>query len=240
MRRILTSLCAVTLLSTAAHAQDYLSDYKTAYDSPAYNAELDLANTNEAAPFFDGVTTYAQVFGSFGITNQSEFTADFPGIGTLSNDEVDMDNAIGAGFAFGLRKEKWRAEFEASVQRFGYSETVGINGLDTDLTNYNFFINAYYDMPIKENIDLYLGGGAGCSIYRGDFDVSVIGSDFNDVTHDVVFGYHFDTGLNIKLNKKLEVFAGYRLFSTQDIEFDEVQMEAPVIHTIMTGIRYNF
>ncbi|QDU34921.1 hypothetical protein KS4_29980 [Poriferisphaera corsica] len=246
MRYTLASLLAATTICTAVHAQsDFLSDYTNAYKTKPKSAidDVDYKNYQEKDDF--KITPYIQGFGTFALTNET----DYVGNGSTIAEDIEQDNAFGAGVALGFETGNWRTEAEFSYQRFGFSETINngsnILGYDTEISNYNIFINGYYDIPVQDKLEFFLGGGAGISIYRGNFDLSATAplGDQNDVTHDVVFGYHFDAGINYLVDDHLEVFSAYRIFSSEGPSFEdhgEIEIDSPIFHTIMLGMRYKF
>ena len=190
----------------------------------------------------ESTSYYIAAFGTMSPNPTSELIK-IEGYSMPSND-VDLDNAWGAGLALGMKKGMLRAEVEMSSQLFGYDEKGVVDShnyeFNADSGNLNIFANCFVDIPINEKTTFYVGGGAGLTAYYVDADLTIDSQKESDDSSDYVLGYHFDAGISYKLISQCEIYGGYRYMSSLDPEFDGWEFEAPKMHTAMIGIRYTY
>ncbi|QQE12519.1 porin family protein [Planctomycetota bacterium] len=186
----------------------------------------------------EDVTYYVQGFGLLSFNSSSKLL-EVEGE-TVSGKDFDLDMPWGGGLAIGARKGLLRGEFEVSGQMSKFDVDNGSSEADGDFLAVNFLSNAYYDMPVTEKLDFYIGGGAGFTWYTADLEAKYGGLKEIKTEEDFVFSYHVDLGVSYWLDKQSEIFGGYRYFSTADPVFDDLRFEAPEYHTLQVGLRYNF
>ena len=252
MRSTLAAIGAFTFLSATAHAQsDFISDYNSAYSSSNTTVNEKIIYDDdipyEESPLEQVLSKfYVQAFGTYAMPGEVDAT--YQGFSLSEN--MQFDDALGGGLAVGLRLGQFRTELEISGQQTSYSNKIEnsayILNEELDLTNVNVFLNGYYDLPIHENISIYLGGGIGVSFYKCEEAGSLtdkIGGTVtagSDVSQDIGLGYHFDAGVNVILSEHIEAFTGYRLFTSSPLNFEEVEYDSPLFSTLLMGVRYNF
>jgi opacity protein-like surface antigen len=221
-RRTLLAATALVALSSAAYAQDETNWYAGAGFGANWLDDESVVITT-AAP-----TT----------TIGAEFEAGWA-----------MTGAVGHRW-----NNQWRLEFELGYRDNESEDLVVIPGplADTmfaDVTQFSQMINLLYDFPLGDNLALTLGGGVGGVQVQVDAGglagLSVIAFDDDDY----VFAYQGIAGLSYDISDKMELFAEYRYFATDEVSV--VGTLAPVgsiltvneeleSHSALFGVRYHF
>jgi opacity protein-like surface antigen len=86
---------------------------------------------------------------------------------------------------------------------------------------------------LADAIDLYVGGGVGAAMVELD------DGDGNS-EDDTVLAYQFLVGLAFYTSDNFAITGGYRLWTTSDLEIDEVDVDVPLYHTAEIGVRFEF
>src|SRR5690606_22493393 len=102
--------------------------------------------------------------------------------------------------------------------------------------------NVYYDFPTNWAFTPYVGVGIGWGRVNADGVRLVGGGSISD--YDDAFAYQGIIGARYALNDSFDLFADYRYFATDDLDFRtntgasvESEYES---HAIMIGFRYKF
>lgn len=180
---------------------------------------------------------------------------------TGSSNELsyDMDREISAYTgSIGSYLGQSRLELELGFRDAEFDNfNSGIPGLDLDLDGdleyYTIMGNIYWDIPTAiPNLELYLGGGAGLAIVRGDvtydpaitigggFGSSATTEKFDDTAH--TFTYQFMGGLAFRVLDHVTLTGGYRirLFSEFSDDNSLLIFREHEVHAIEVGVRIDF
>jgi opacity protein-like surface antigen len=107
-----------------------------------------------------------------------------------------------------------------------------------DLSSINLMANLYYDHPLTDNLDGYLGAGAGMARMTADFQGSGL-LNFEDDS-DTVLAYQFMAGLAWHYEEDIVFDFGYRYSHSGDPEFSFGEIEGSATHIFELGVRYKF
>jgi OOP family OmpA-OmpF porin len=155
--------------------------------------------------------------GNVGLSILSD--ADFVQGATLA--ETDYDPGFNVGGAIGYDFGFARAEAEVAYHNNHLEKATPVGaptvlGADGTVSAISFLMNGYYDLHLDNSpLVPYLGVGIGFA--NVDFDISVPGFPNLDDSK-VVFAYQVMAGTGYKINPTTTLAAGYRYFSTGDIE----------------------
>lgn len=165
----------------------------------------------------------------------------------FSND-LEFDTGYAVRGAIGKHLDPFRLELELGYQASDIDdiEVGGVSlsdSLDGDITMVSLMVNVYYDQPVNEWMDIYIGAGIGPAWVEGDLSGSVtVGgttATFEE-DDDVIFAYQAMAGAAFHLNEHCALTAGYRLWSGTDPEFDTGKYDTPIVHTAEVGLRFSF
>lgn len=147
---------------------------------------------------------------------------------------VDLDTVWFVSGAFGYKWRYFRTEFEYTYRDdYSDSEDLG-SGLraNTDLEATSYMINGYIDFLPNYVVSPYITGGLGYTnlkLSHRATNVRALNWDENNFT------WMLGAGLSLRLNKCLNLDAGYRYLDMGDI--DKANMNA---HEYYAGLRYTF
>ena len=120
----------------------------------------------------------------------------------------------------------WRADAEEAIT------TGDIHTADMTVSSKSYMFNAYLDFMPNYWISPYIGGGIGMSKLELEHDeVGPASQHWNKNT----FTWQIGTGLTIRLNRCLNIDAGYRYYTLGKIEESEVNT-----HEWYAGLRFTF
>ena len=122
----------------------------------------------------------------------------------------------------------WRADAEESIS------TAGNPSAEMTVSSKSYMFNAYLDFMPNYWISPYIGGGIGMSkleLERDEGGVDGAKGHWNKNT----FTWQIGTGLTIRLNRCLNIDAGYRYYTLGKIEESEVNT-----HEWYAGLRFTF
>jgi opacity protein-like surface antigen len=168
------------------------------------------------------------------------------------SDELRMDEGVSATVAIGRYYGPWRFEVEGGYRynEFDYAASGPVPGfgtgtlaLDGDFQTITAMLNVYFDIPLNDRWNVYLGAGAGAAFTTADFDatfaaggITFSGSERDD---DTVFAYQGMAGVSYAATERLVITLGYRLFHTTDYSFGDLDVDSPWIHTAEIGFRWS-
>ncbi len=166
----------------------------------------------------------------------------------FSND-IRFDPGYALHLAAGRHLRRFRLEGEMALRSTDIDEAV-IEGTPVpssffrgEVNIFSMMVNGYYDHPVTEKLDLYLGGGVGGAYVdgniRGGGTINGVTFSFTD-DQDVILVYQFMAGAAFAITNNLALTGGYRLFSGTNPEFDLGEFDMPFIHAAEFGIRLSF
>lgn len=139
-----------------------------------------------------------------------------------------VNGAVGYDFGINIR-----TEFEVAYRHADTNSLTPIAAgfhFESDISLVSLLANAFYDFKLPHGFTPYLGGGLGVAfvdIKQGDSIVIVnpVTGQFNtnnNNSSDTVFAYQVGAGITYALAPKVSLDAGYRYFSTSDINNNNV------------------
>lgn len=148
--------------------------------------------------------------------------------------ELDLDEGWSVTGAVGAYVGAFRIEGEGSYRENDFDQGSPILDIgDGTLSAWSAMANVYLDIPISEVFELYVGGGAGWAWVDTEADTSL--GDIDE--QDDGFAWQVMAGATFNVNERTHVLVGYRLWSTEDLEFDSTDADQPLIHTAEVGLR---
>jgi OmpA-OmpF porin, OOP family len=156
--------------------------------------------------------------------------------------------------AVGHRWNQWRLEFELAYRDNSSEDVFVVPGpipdtMFADVGQFSQMINLLWDLPIGNNMALTIGGGVGGVQVQVDAGgiagLSTIAMDDDDY----VFAYQGIAGLSIDISDKMELFAEYRYFATDEVSVSGILSPAASAltvneelesHSALFGVRYHF
>ena len=122
----------------------------------------------------------------------------------------------------------WRADAEESIS------TAGNPSAEMTVSSKSYMFNAYLDFMPNYWISPYIGGGIGMSKLELEHDEGGVDGAKGHWNKNT-FTWQIGTGLTIRLNRCLNIDAGYRYYTLGKIEESEVNT-----HEWYAGLRFTF
>jgi len=175
----------------------------------------------------------------FAMAGDSDLT-DSAAPGVTVNTEFDTGLAVGA--ALGYDFNRFRVEGEISYQKNDVDK-ISAQGVffaaTGDARALSFLINGYYDFKNRSAFTPYISAGLGfAQIEFNDLNISGLGfSDSSD--EDTVLAYQIGMGIGYAVTGKVTIEVKYRLFGTEDSEYDTTKAEF-TSNNFLFGVRINF
>ncbi len=132
-----------------------------------------------------------------------------------------------------------RAEIEGGylAARIDELDMPGFTVLDVtgDICGAIVMLNGYYDVPLTDVLDAYVGGGVGLAYVDVDVDGDIVGAGTVAADDDSrgEYAWQLKAGLAVRLNEAVDLTVGYRLL---DIDL----AEDTHVHIAELGLRYRF
>lgn len=192
---------------------------------------LFLSLTTQA--FAEGNAIY--IGGSAGLTLRSDTQLSSPTLGTQVMEFTPgytFGGYVGYDFGNNLRLE-WEFSYHENRIRTG-------GGKDPQAVTSAMMFNGYYDIPVQEPWNLYLGGGLG--VATAQLETISLGQAID--ANESLFAYQVEAGVSWTYNPKMTFNLGYRFFDAADPEFvlpagQRVQMNLSN-HEFILKVRYLF
>ena len=148
--------------------------------------------------------------------------------------EIDFDNVWMMSGAIGYRYSYFRAELEYTY-REDHSEEYdgGLSGTEFGATN--LMLNGYFDFLPNYVISPYVSAGIGWTQVSLDTFSYSYGKTIVEGNESDNFTWSLGAGMTVRINKCLNIDAGYRYIDMGDIESANVNA-----HEIYFGLRYTF
>lgn len=107
-------------------------------------------------------------------------------------------------------------------------------------------VNAYVDLEVTDDVEVYVGGGVGAGLVDVELDnVGALGDVLDD--NDVVVTFQLSAGVNVAITEAVSIEAGYRYTGAPGVNVttttpagvreDEVYADS---HLVQVGVRYKF
>ncbi len=188
-----------------------------------------------------GEGTYLKVFlGASGADDPNEKfpTGTFPGGGVNDDFSTGIATGLVGGYDFG---EHFRAELEFSFRHYGLDRELfapggAAPGFFADENSgagliFGFMANGYYDMPLDERWEAYIGVGIGGAIQDID-GASYAGILQDNMRSHGAFAWQAMLGVSYQINDRVSIGTEYRYFDTTYDLFGEN-------HSGLISLRYN-
>ena len=174
---------------------------------------------------------YAAVRG--GVTNSNMNSVDESSTTTAKAD-IDFDNVWMMSGAVGYRYSYFRAELEYSY-REDHDETSATGLSGTEFGAKNLMLNGYFDFLPNYVISPYVSAGIGWAQLSLDTFSKAGGATTTNSVDSDNFTWSIGAGMTVRVNKCLNIDAGYRYLDMGDIENANVNA-----HEVYFGLRYTF
>lgn len=174
---------------------------------------------------------YAAIRG--GVTNSNMNSVEESSTTTATAD-VDFDNVWMMSGAVGYRYSYFRAELEYSY-REDHEETSSSGGSGTEFGFHNLMLNGYFDFLPNYVVSPYISAGIGWSQINMDIFSTNFGERITENNDTDNFTWSIGAGMTVRVNKCLNIDAGYRYLDMGDI--DNANINA---HEVYFGLRYTF
>lgn len=166
-----------------------------------------------------------------------------------ASNSISFDTGYSAVGALGIHWQSFRFEVEGGY-RAADIDRGSIMGVDLpsevfrgDISIITVMANAYYDIPVSDAFDIYVGGGVGMAHVdgniRGEASVNGVAVSFEDDS-DTIVAWQIMAGVGVPLTDRITLTTGYRLFSGSNPSFELGKFEMPLIHTVELGLRFTF
>ena len=153
-----------------------------------------------------------------------------------NKDSFRTKTGYGLGLAVGHSFDRIRAELEVGYNRNtikDYKNGAAVTKLSSSYASLMTVMgNIYYDMPVTEQFDLYVGAGLGYGIWTIKIN--------DDKAPASTFAYQGMTGITWKATQNVAISAGYRILTTADFKELGGKIRAPLIHRAELAARYSF
>ncbi len=147
---------------------------------------------------------------------------------------VDFDNVWMMSGAVGYRYSYFRAELEYTYREdHTESSPTGKSGVEFGATN--LMLNGYFDFLPNYVISPYVSAGIGWTQVSLDTFSYSYGKTIVEGNESDNFTWSLGAGMTVRINKCLNIDAGYRYIDMGDIESANVNA-----HEIYFGLRYTF
>lgn len=211
---------------------------------------LSTAASGKSGPYFSGFLG-ASIFKDITVSSYDPQSS----ISFSEKFEFDPGIYIGGtgGYDFGFVRLEGELSYRgAEIDSItGQTNNYSIHDIDGSLGVFSAMVNGFYDFRNDSRFTPYLGGGIGiATVYLSDVDGYVTRGNntyYESIyweSDDTVFAYHLGGGLDIALNNRFSIDAGYRYFKTDDAHFDSYYATASDIniesHNVIVGLKIKF
>jgi opacity protein-like surface antigen len=148
--------------------------------------------------------------------------------------ELDLDDGFAGTAAVGWNIRAFRVEAEAGYRINDFELNFGGPGVltaDGDLEALSGMANLFYDFAIGDRWSIYIGGGVGAAYTTVEVE--------DETENDTVLAFQGMVGVGYAMSDDLTLTVGYRAFTTDDYEFDEVDVDGALYHTAEIGLRWD-
>lgn len=147
---------------------------------------------------------------------------------------VDFDNVWMMSGAVGYRYSYFRAELEYTY-REDHDETSPLGLSGTEFGAQNLMLNGYFDFLPNYVISPYISAGIGWAQVSMDTFSYNYGNTIVESNESDNFAWSLGAGMTVRVNKCLNIDAGYRYIDMGDIENANINA-----HEVYFGLRYTF
>ncbi len=226
------ALLVLLAFPTLANSQGYdLHTQNYGYADPA----IDYNYEKQKMPTIFDTYISAKLDAVFNISNKTQTIQRSNGANI--NNNVELEEGIGIDVAFGanLLSPNITIEVETGIIQFDLENVVNQTEVfNQDQPIWNVMFNGYYHIKNQTSFTPYVGFGLGA--------VGLIRS------YETGFGCQFMTGIEYKINQKLNAIVGYKYFDTADISVKPRDTFTPsydetisiTTHALQLGLKYKF
>jgi outer membrane protein OmpA-like peptidoglycan-associated protein len=163
--------------------------------------------------------------------------------GTGLNGDVEYDDGWAGFFTFGGKLFWFRGEGEFGYRANQVDSVSGIGDAGGDAKVLSYMGNLLLDIPTGSSWTPYIGAGIGGA--RVDLDsVSLPAAGVTVDNDETGWAWQAIAGVTYQVNDNLGIFADYRYFDTEDIQYrasNGTRFETDYsAHTVSIGLRYLF
>jgi opacity protein-like surface antigen len=193
---------------------------------------------------------YVSVFGGAAFSQDIDYDLFQSGVQAYDGHQ-ELDTGFLVGGAIGTRLwDAVRAEIEVSYQRNKAGDVLYDNpgNYPYDGNGYSDAIyvlgNAWYDIPVSEDIVPYLGGGAGIAFVKQDIDQP--DDTFGPSGRDSGFAFQLGGGVGFSLTDNIVLDVGYRFRGILNVDIagqqigDDHNNQDIYSHTVLATLRFEF
>lgn len=152
---------------------------------------------------------------------------------------VEMDNGFAGSAAVGAYVHSFRFEFQYTAQANDVT-LVPFTGVEEegDFHANLFMLNAYWDIPVADRTKIYLGAGGGVAYCEVDNQSDFLTVPLQDASGSA-FAYQVMIGLAYEITPQFAITAGYRGWTTGDIDVDDGSLDLPWMNLFEAGLRFS-
>lgn len=152
--------------------------------------------------------------------------------------DYNLDHGYSLSGSVGAYIRDFRVEFQIAGQSNDIQsvESLGIKmDLGGELEAMQFMGNVLYDIPLTERVKAFLGAGVGAAEIWLHPDGHLLGDQSG-----IGFAYQGIAGIAWEIGPGVCVTADYRVWSSSDIEMQDVTVKLPFFHMAEVGVRFSF
>jgi opacity protein-like surface antigen len=169
---------------------------------------LTSANAVEFSPYVSGKV-------GFGSVNSTDSVYHYAAGGADNHGTDEDDSLVSFKLAGGLATDSFRTELEIGFSGENeFSVKAKANpkyGTDVKTNVKTYFVNAYYDYKINDELIPYVGFGLGVANIKNKYSAGVEEYFYYDGTEDTnAFAFNISVGANYKVAKNVFIDVGYR------------------------------
>lgn len=172
--------------------------------------------------------------------------ADFPTKYKNGSNEGKFKTGYSAGVAVGHSFDEFRFELEGSYRDSKIKEVKSALGTSTNVSGglaiTSLMANAYYDLPVMDQVDLYFGAGIGWANVRANIKEKTSGDTIEG--NSSVAAYQFMAGPAWNINDQWTVSLGYRFFGytkpTLKVNGTKEKVKNNYVNSVELAVRCTF
>lgn len=152
--------------------------------------------------------------------------------------DYNLDHGYALSGSLGAYVGDFRVELQVAAQRNEIEdvESLGINwDIGGALTTAQVMGNVFYDIPLNDRLTAFIGAGAGVAQVwlRPDHHLLDDQSGMGLACQGIL-------GIAWKIADGVSITADYRVWTTTDVDMDDVELDMPIFHMAEIGVRFSF
>lgn len=211
---------------------------------------MSSARAADIEPAMEPAGWYVSLFGGVSFLDNVETNYDY--IGENDGNEADTDTGFIVGGAVGTHiTDDIRVELEVA---YSENDVNSIRFTDDDQdANYDgegsfdiltFMANLWYDVPLSDSINPYIGGGVGLAIVDGETTYSPDNTAYDST--EVAFAFQVGAGLRLDVSDNITLDVGYRLRGIDGPSFGnsvfpnsgDYEADLMISHNVIAGVSF--